>query len=359
MTSTLSIQHFKVSDKGSNRTVWCPYCEKTVKRSIVPHMRKMHGEIWNQWCFDFVQLYNEGYSSKQIMKKYNILFSWTVVEREIKRIAEEKKVRLVAPKVDVKIWQPKEFKKETTTFWEFPQRGDWCVHSGDYRGNWAPQVPRNIILQYSRKGETVLDCFLGGGTTIIECWLLERNGVGIDISPHAINMSKQRMQEMRNIATEKEERLQSAPTIVCGDARELPLSEKSIDLVCCQPPYADAIAYTWNVKGDLSRISEVEVFCNAMQYVAEEIYRVLKVGKRCVLMIGDVRRKKMIVPLGFRVMQKFLEVGFSSEEIIIKKQYKDRSTEFYLKKGKKHDILRYRIQHEYLFVFQKPSKSVL
>ena len=33
----------------------------------------------------------------------------------------------------------------------FPERGNWATHSGKYRGNWSPYIPRNIILRYSKE----------------------------------------------------------------------------------------------------------------------------------------------------------------------------------------------------------------
>jgi DNA modification methylase len=322
-------------------------------------MRQEHSEIWAKWCLEFVELFNQGYSLKRIMKKYDTLFSWTVIAKEIIRTAEENKIKLIPPLLRVGKWEPETFKKEVTTLWEFPRRGDWCVHSSSYRGNWAPQVPRNIILQYSSRNETIMDCFLGGGTTIIECLSLGRKGIGLDISPHAINMSNQRLQEMQKVAREKETVLprEHLPTIICGDARRLPFPNDIVDLACCQPPYADAIEYTWNVKGDLSRIHDVDEFCNSMNDVASEILRVLKPGKRCAVMMGDIRRNRMIVPLGFKVLQQFLNAGFDSEEIIIKRQFQDRSSEFYTKKKEKLSNLNYRIEHEYIFVLQKPSQT--
>ena len=43
------------------------------------------------------------------------------------------------------------FKKEITTVWSFPDRGKWKTHNGNYRGNFAPQIPRNLILRYSQE----------------------------------------------------------------------------------------------------------------------------------------------------------------------------------------------------------------
>ena len=56
----------------------------------------------------------------------------------------------------------------STTVWSFPQRGKWATHSAKYRGNWAPQIPSNLILLYSQEGDTVLDPMMGSGTTMIE-----------------------------------------------------------------------------------------------------------------------------------------------------------------------------------------------
>ena len=64
-------------------------------------------------------------------------------------------------------YQPRDFALETTTVWSFPTRGRWATHRGDYRGNWPPQLVRNLLIRYSRPGEWVLDQMCGGGTTLI------------------------------------------------------------------------------------------------------------------------------------------------------------------------------------------------
>ena len=44
-----------------------------------------------------------------------------------------------------------EFQAQTTTVWSFPNRGKWLTHNAKYRGNWAPQIPGNIIRLYSKE----------------------------------------------------------------------------------------------------------------------------------------------------------------------------------------------------------------
>ncbi|MBF0539226.1 MAG: site-specific DNA-methyltransferase, partial [Nitrospirae bacterium] len=41
---------------------------------------------------------------------------------------------------------------------------------------------RNVILRYSKDNDLVLDYFCGAGTTGVECKLLNRNFIGIDIN---------------------------------------------------------------------------------------------------------------------------------------------------------------------------------
>jgi DNA modification methylase len=248
---------------------------------------------------------------------------------------------------NVKHWEPEDFQLQTTTIWSFPKRGNWATHRGDYRGNWAPEIPRNLIMRYSEKGDTILDPFVGSGTTIIETKLLGRKGIGIDINPDAIKLAKKRI-EFSKLFNEHQE-------LKVGDARDLSfVKDSSIDLICAHPPYADAIQYTDGIEGDLSFIRNVDEFANEMEKVAKECYRVLKPGKYCGILIGDIRRKKRAIPIGFKVMSSFLNAGFTLKEIIIKLQHECKTTSLWGRKSIEYNFLL--LAHEYLFVFEKLEK---
>ena len=88
-----------------------------------------------------------------------------------------------------KTLQPPDFTTETTTLWSFEKRGNWATHRAGYRGNWAPQIARNLILRYSNPGDTVLDQMAGGGTTLVECKLNGRRGIGVDINRDALMLT--------------------------------------------------------------------------------------------------------------------------------------------------------------------------
>ena len=92
----------------------------------------------------------------------------------------------------IKKWEPEDFELEMTTHWSFPKRGDWATHDAKWRGNWSPYIPRNIILRYSEEGDLVLDQFAGGGTTLVEAKLLNRDIIGVDINDIALEQCRER-----------------------------------------------------------------------------------------------------------------------------------------------------------------------
>ena len=242
----------------------------------------------------------------------------------------------------IKKLQPDNFELETNTVWAFPNRGKWATHDAKYRGNWSPYIPRNIILRYSNEGDTVLDQFVGGGTTAVECKLTHRNFIGIDINPNAISLSQSKCNfEFKTDCTTK---------IMLGDARKLELSDESVDLVCTHPPYADIIHYSEDVEGDLSHLS-MKSFLPEIYKVAEESYRVLKKDKYCAVLIGDTRKNGMVQPLAFETMTMFRLAGFKLKEIIIKEQHNCKATGFWKTNSVKHNFLL--LAHEYLFIFKK------
>lgn len=237
---------------------------------------------------------------------------------------------------------------ETSTIWSFPKRGSWATHSGDYRGNWPPQIPRNLILRYTHPGEMVLDQMMGCGTTLIECRLLGRDSIGVDVSLSAVMLAKSRIDfGVRGIQP-----VFPRTRTYVGDARNLSLlADCSVHLVATHPPYANIIDYSSGlIENDISSIGDLDGYFGAMRKVAQESYRVLKPGRYCAILIGDTRRRKHYVPLSVRVMEEFLEAGFVLKEDIIKIQWKVESSRI-TRKEAFPDF--YKIAHEHLFVFRK------
>ncbi len=240
---------------------------------------------------------------------------------------------------------PDNFELECTTVWAFPRRGNWATHKSDWRGNWSPEVARNLILRYSNEKDQLLDCMIGGGTTAIEAKILNRHIICGDVNEEALERTKNALEfEVDNEAKQ---------SLVKCDAREMHfIKDNEIDFVLTHPPYVDIIKYSeGKVKEDLSNIHDIDAFVEEIGKVAKELFRVLKPGKFCAILIGDTRRKKMYQPLAFKVMDMFLKVGFVLKEDIIKRQFNCKATGFWVTKSKEHNFLL--IMHEHLFIFQK------
>lgn len=240
-------------------------------------------------------------------------------------------------------WEPNSFKLEMTTVWSFPERGNWATHDAKWRGNWSPYIPRNLLLRYSNEGDLVLDQFAGGGTTLVEAKLLNRNIIGVDVNPKAI--------ERCRVKTNFEYINSGQVHIYMGDARNLDfVSDVSIDFICTHPPYANIIKYSEDIEEDLSHY-KVPQFLEEMKSVAVESYRVLKKGKFCAILMGDTRQKGHVIPMSFEVMKIFEAQGFKLKEIIIKEQHNCKATGFWKTNSVKYNFLL--LAHEYLFVFKK------
>ncbi len=256
---------------------------------------------------------------------------------------------------------PKDFKEEQTTVWSFKQRGNWATHSGEYRGNWSPYIPRNVVLKYSKPGELVLDYFCGAGTTAVECKLLGRKCIALDINDKAIELAKKNLNftidAQQLTFTDQEANPQFfEPQVLVNDARDLSLlQDNSIDLICSHPPYANIIHYTDYKENDLS-FCDVDDFLKEITKVARESFRVLKPGRQCAILIGDTRRNKHVIPLGFKLINVFLEEGFKLRELVIKRQHNCKTTGFWYANSIKYNFLL--LAHEYLPIFEKPKTHI-
>lgn len=299
---------------------------------------------------------------KEFLKKHQTI----EIEKTKIKIGQTKKI---------KQYQPEEFELERTNAWSFPERGEWATHQGNFRGNWPPQMARNIILRYSKPNETVLDQMCGSGTTLIECKLLRRNATGVDINPDCVMLARDRLDFKCNSLVSSFSKI-SAKTYV-GDARNLNLiKDETIDLIATHPPYANIIAYSNrknHVQGELSFAHTLAGYLDGMKGVAKESYRVLKPGRFCAILVGDIRRHRHHIPVAFRVMQGFLDSGFILREDVMKHQWRTKSTrekweglsktaeEIWVdidkegKKGHYTDFLL--LTYEHLFIFRKPEKE--
>lgn len=81
-----------------------------------------------------------------------------------------------------------------TTFLEYPNKPTMNYNERNEHPFQKPLgLIQDLIEAFSFKNDTVLDSFVGSGTTLDACIRAERNGIGIEINPKYIELTKKRI----------------------------------------------------------------------------------------------------------------------------------------------------------------------
>lgn len=244
----------------------------------------------------------------------------------------------------------------TDSLWIIDRRDSSGAHNAGYWGNFIPQIPHQLLLRYTKKGDWVLDTFLGSGTTLIECKRLGRNGIGIELQPEVAALAA------ANVDKENDPHPgETVAEIVTGDCLEVDYAaalgrhgRKACQFVIMHPPYWDIIRFSADPR-DLSNAGGLDGFLAEMNRLAGKVYEVLEEGRYCALVIGDKYSAGEWIPLGFLTMNEYLKQGFHLKSIIVKNFEETKG------KANSKELWRYRalaggyyvFKHEYIFVFKK------
>ncbi len=85
------------------------------------------------------------------------------------------------------------------SLWLIGPRAKGGKRENKYHGNFAPQIPEQMIRRYTKGEGIVLDMFMGSGTTLFEAESLGRPYIGFDINDDIISyVFKKWNQAMQN-----------------------------------------------------------------------------------------------------------------------------------------------------------------
>jgi DNA modification methylase len=246
----------------------------------------------------------------------------------------------------------------TDSLWLIPSRDRSGAHTAEYHGNFVPQIPRQMIQRYTKKGDVVLDAFLGSGTTLIESQRLGRHGIGIELLSEVAEKAKARIESEPNLHGVQN-------YIIIGDSASADITHKisdalkhigkdAVDLVVLHPPYHDIIQFSDN-PNDLSNKQTVEEFCDGFGQVIENTTEALRAERFLIIVIGDKYEGSEWIALGFLAMQEAIKRGFQLKSIVVKDMQGNRA------KQNQERLWRYRalvggfyiFKHEYVFVLKK------
>ena len=134
----------------------------------------------------------------------------------------------------------------TDSLWILNKRDNSGVHHAGYWGNFIPQIPNQLLRRYTKKGECVLDPFLGSGTTLIEAQRLGRNAVGIELSKKVMEQTKKDIAKEVNPHKIKLEFINDDSSSVDFKNVLSSLQIKSFQFQIFHPPYWDIIKFSDN-----------------------------------------------------------------------------------------------------------------
>ena len=241
----------------------------------------------------------------------------------------------------------------TDSLWIIPERDKSGKHNGFYHGNFVPQIPRQLILRYTKKDDVVFDPFVGSGTTAYEAESLGRHFVGVDIQPELINHIKSKIDNKNYFAE-----------LVAGDSMDKSTfsgiaeilnkkKRKNVQLAILHPPYADIVKFS-NHEKDLSNAKSLEDFLSNFSLVVSNTINLLEKNRYLAIVMGDKYTQGKWIPLGFYCLNEAQKLGLTLKSIVIKNMEGNRA------KQNKDAIWKYRalssdyyiFKHEYILIFK-------
>ncbi len=164
----------------------------------------------------------------------------------------------------------------------------------EHGGQKPPELCADLIKIFTKKGQKVLDPFMGVGGTLLGASLIGREALGIDVNPRWVEIYKE---------VTKLEHLSEQETIIGDSSKELNnLEDESFDFILTDVPYwnMDSLKKTRNKKIKQSKLSNFEnennnqtkeEWLNQMADILEKASKKLKKGKYMAVFIGDMYRE--------------------------------------------------------------------
>ncbi len=243
---------------------------------------------------------------------------------------------------------------KTDSLWLFRKRGGGEGQDASYWGNFVPEIPRQLIERYTRKGEWVLDPFLGSGTTMVESMKMGRHCIGIDVNENAVSVVRKKIQSMQGYGGVKTRIMRADSRTISPEMLEDAAGTGSVQLALLHPPYHDIVKFS-GLREDLSNAGTVEEFILMFRNVMSGVDSVLDKGRFLAIVIGDKYAGGELVPLSHMVSSVAAGMDYTFKGIVVKNFEKTRG-----KRGSEM-LWKYRalaggfyvFKHEYILIFRK------
>ncbi len=207
----------------------------------------------------------------------------------------------------------------------------WFVHRPERRGDQKIRHPasfpeslvREFILFFTKRGEIVIDPFLGTGSTLVAAVEAGRSGVGFEIVGRYAEISKRRVADALNGKRGGDGPTRKKPgwaEVIQADSKKLSETWKKkrfpfADYCITSPPYWNQLkrnsirqkgrvekgfdtVYSDNPE-DIGNIEDYTSFLNAMKLLFDEVYKVMKPNGYLTVITNNVFAQGRMYPLAF------------------------------------------------------------
>jgi len=194
-----------------------------------------------------------------------------VTEKTISKYLPEKYKREYSKSENVtdgKIFENFDFSLST---WIAEENRPEGYGSKEFHGNCSPTIIYGLLSQYATQNDIIFDPMTGSGTFIDVAKAMgykEDQIIARDIAPKREDIDK-------------------------GDAEKTGFGDESVDFIFAHFPYWKLICYSEDEEDDLSRMTYEEFIAKTTR-IFSEFHRILKKGKFCAIMIGNMRQSGLL-----------------------------------------------------------------
>jgi DNA modification methylase len=179
-------------------------------------------------------------------------------------------------------------------------------------------LAKDFVSFFTKRGNIVLDPFVGAGATIQACFETGRSCIGIDLQQKYLDMAKARLNAVqKSFDLGDQDKITSFLKLIHGDTcnideMRLPL----VDYVITSPPYWDALkmkgsgrhekridknleTYYSDDVDDIGNIADYDTFLGKIKDIFFKVFDILKPGKYLTIIIKNVKKGNKLYPLAW------------------------------------------------------------